>query len=198
MPMEPPSFLTLRNWRPLFATSPLNRYESVLFGVFLFRILIHDLRQCKIQTKNVSVFLGQHGNFLWFQSSPRESLYSSGICLLGRVSLWKVDVMCSTTSDICFHSDLCSAHFWCMAFTSLCGSFVWEGSRTHSVASSSSPARLHSKPFLLFTWSAGESRRPQNNSTMEYCPKATQTGRLTITGAAKRCLKSHPHLLHVA
>lgn len=75
--------------------------------------------------------------------------------------------MCSITSDICFHSDLCSAHFWCMAFTSLCGSFVWEGSRTHSVASSSSPARLHSKLFLLFTWSAGKSL-PSNTEHFYY------------------------------
>lgn len=36
------------------------------------------------QTKNVCVYLGQHGDFLWFQSSPRESLDSSGICLFER------------------------------------------------------------------------------------------------------------------
>lgn len=49
---EPPSFLTLRKWRPLFVTSALNRYESGVFFVFFssFSCVIWGI-VCRVRPK---------------------------------------------------------------------------------------------------------------------------------------------------
>lgn len=79
MPTGRPSSLTLRKQSLLFVTSALNRYEPVCFSSTLSGIFLHTLMQ--IWIKDVFVYLGQYGNFLWFQGSPGEGLHSSGKCL---------------------------------------------------------------------------------------------------------------------
>lgn len=152
---EPPSFLTLTKWRLDLKYSALNRCGcfSVFVVLSCIHVLIEAVSVCP-SLKSLFVHLGEHGNFLWFQSSPGERVCRSGKCLsffcLLEVQSMSVLTIKELLSCLC-HSDLCFVHSLCMAFTSWCGSSAWEGSGTHSAASSFSHVRLHSRPSLLST-----------------------------------------------
>lgn len=101
--MEPQSFLTLRKWRLDSMTSTPNRCDGVLF-CFKFSLTYSICKCVKVVkmwpslTPHVLLsHLGEHGNFMWIQSSPRERLCSSGNRVLFYSAL-KKKIMCSKTN----------------------------------------------------------------------------------------------------